>query len=227
MDPLSIAAAVSGFLSLAGQIAATLKDYVDGVESAPKEVQSLHLEATALHHVLEEFVTFLRNDALNGRKFESTSVLFGAVKGCQNQLERLRERLAGVSQACSNKTLTGWATRIKWPLKKEEVQQTMIALQRFTQIFNFSMMIKNCEIMSGTSSAVLLQLDESRQEMEKTAKTLESLSVSLPPGLQQKMSEISDMKKLVSELAEFNIREIHNISLGMSDVQQRLQGGSA
>ncbi|KAI5810631.1 hypothetical protein BZA77DRAFT_327408 [Pyronema omphalodes] len=56
MDPLSIAAAVAGFLSLAGQIAATLKEYVDGVESAPKEVQSLHLEVTALHHVLEEAV---------------------------------------------------------------------------------------------------------------------------------------------------------------------------
>ncbi|KAI5807806.1 hypothetical protein BZA77DRAFT_391973 [Pyronema omphalodes] len=85
------------------------------------------------------------------------------------------------------------------------------------------MMIKNCEIMSGTSSAVLLQLDESRQQMEKTAKTLEDLSVPMPPDLQQKMSDISDIKTLVSELAEFNTREVHNMSLGISDVQRRLQ----
>ncbi|KAI5816126.1 hypothetical protein BZA77DRAFT_64167, partial [Pyronema omphalodes] len=223
MDPLSIAASVSGFLGLAGKIAVTLKNYGDGVKSAPKEVQSLLREVTALHQVLGEFVTFLRNDALNGRKFESSSVLLGAVEACKFKLEGLCGRLAGIMDACSKKTLPGWVTRIKWPLKKEEVQQTMVALQRFTQIFNFSMMIKNCEIMSGTSSAVLLQLDESRQQMEKTAKTLEDLSVPMPPDLQQKMSDISDIKTLVSELAEFNTREVHNMSLGISDVQRRLQ----
>ncbi|KAI5810626.1 hypothetical protein BZA77DRAFT_297661 [Pyronema omphalodes] len=106
MDPLSIAAAVAGFLSLAGQIAATLKDYVDGVLSALKDFQSLHLEVTALHHVLEEFVTFLRNDALDGRKFESTSALFAAVKGCQNQLQRHRERRLKVASSHVNGGMT-------------------------------------------------------------------------------------------------------------------------
>jgi hypothetical protein len=143
MDPLSIAAAVSGFLSLAGQIAATLKDYVDGVQSAPDEVQSLLLEVTALCQVLKDLLGFLQKDDLNGRRFESSSVLCIAVKACQYQLEELRGKLADLSEACSSKKLPGWVTRMKWPLKKDELQQTVVALQRFAQIFQFSMVIQN------------------------------------------------------------------------------------
>jgi methyl-accepting chemotaxis protein len=74
---------------------------------------------------------------------------------------------------------------------------------------------------------VILQLDENRQEIEKIVTNLERLSFSVPPDLQQRMSEISKIKTLVSELAQFNIKEVRNISLGMSEIQERLQGGSA
>jgi hypothetical protein len=74
---------------------------------------------------------------------------------------------------------------------------------------------------------VILQLDENRQGIEKIVTGLESLSFSVPSDLQQRMSEISKIKTLVSELAQFNIKEVRNISLGMSEVQERLQGGSA
>jgi hypothetical protein len=59
MDLLSIAAAIASFLSLAGQIAMILKDYIDGIQSAPNEVQSLLLEVTALCQVLKDLVGFL------------------------------------------------------------------------------------------------------------------------------------------------------------------------
>jgi hypothetical protein len=83
------------------------------------------------------------------------------------------------------------------------------------------------ELMSGTSSAVILQLDENRQRIENIVTGLGSLSISMPSDLQQQMSERSKIKTLVSELAQFNIKEVRNISLRMSEVQERLQGGSA
>jgi hypothetical protein len=113
MDPLSISAAVAGFLSLAGQIAATLKDYIDGVQSAPDEVRSLHLEVTVLCQVLKDLVGFLHKDDLNGRRFESYSVLRIAIKACQCQLEELHGKLANLSVACSSKKLPGWVERMK------------------------------------------------------------------------------------------------------------------
>ncbi|KAI5814639.1 hypothetical protein BZA77DRAFT_356429 [Pyronema omphalodes] len=223
MDPLSIAAAIAGFLSLAGQIATMLKSYVGEVQSAPDEVQGLLSEITALRQVLRDFMMLLGKDDLNGRKFESNSVLVKAIEACQYQLEELRGRLAGLTGDSSNRKLPGWVTRMKWPLKKDEIQRTMVSLQRFAQIFQFSMVIRNCQLMSGTSSAVILQLDENGQEIENIAKNLESLSISVPSDLQQKISEFSEIKAMVSELAQFNIEEVQNISLGMSDVQQKLQ----
>ncbi|KAI5815845.1 hypothetical protein BZA77DRAFT_293757 [Pyronema omphalodes] len=222
----SIAAAVSGFLGLAGKIATTLKNYVDGVQSAPDEVQSLHLEVAALCQVLKDLMVFLQKDDLCGRKFESSSVLFKAIKACQYRLEELRGKLADLSEACLNKKLPGWIKRIKWPLKKDEVQQTMVALRSFAQIFQFSIVANNCELVSKTSSAMILQLDENRQGIEKLAAGLEAHSVSVPSKLKQQMSELSEIKTLVTELSQFNMEVVHNIPLGMSEIQERLQGGS-
>jgi predicted regulator of Ras-like GTPase activity (Roadblock/LC7/MglB family) len=81
--------------------------------------------------------------------------------------------------------------------------------------------------MSATSSTVLSQLDENRQGIEKIVAGLEGLPIAVPSDLEQRLSEISKIKTVVSELAQFNFREFRNISLGMSEVQERLQGGSS
>ncbi|KAI5807783.1 hypothetical protein BZA77DRAFT_288824 [Pyronema omphalodes] len=223
MDPLSITAAVAGFLSLAGQIATTLKDYVDSVRSAPEEVRSLYLEVKALSQVLENFVGFLTKDDLHRRNLESSCVLISAVQACKYRLEELGGQLADLSEACSKRKLPGWITRMRWPLNKDEVQQTIVALQRFTHIFQFSMVTKNYELMSRTSSAVLSQLDENRQKIQNVFSMLEGMSIELPADLQKQMTEISEIKTLVIELAQFNIKNAHKVSLGMRDVQERLQ----
>ncbi|KAI5816325.1 hypothetical protein BZA77DRAFT_344387 [Pyronema omphalodes] len=222
MDPLSISAAVAGFLSLTGQIATILKSYIDGVQSAPGEVQSLHLEVMALGQVLESFMGFMKADHLHGRNLESTCVLLTAVQACKYRLEELHRKLADIAEACSKKTLPDWITRMKWPLKKEDVQQTIVSLQRFAHIFQFSMVIKNYELMSKTSSAVLLQLEASQQEKANIITALESMSIPVHENLQKQMTEITEIKTLVTELAQLNIRDVNNISLGVSDVQDRL-----
>ncbi|KAI5806030.1 hypothetical protein BZA77DRAFT_368299 [Pyronema omphalodes] len=227
MDPLSITAAVAGFLSLAGQIATTLKDYVDSVRSAPEEVRSLYLEVKALSQVLENFVGFLTKDDLHRRNLESSCVLISAVQACKYRLEELGGQLADLSEACSKRKLPGWITRMRWPLNKDEVQQTIVALQRFTHIFQFSMVTKNYELMSRTSSAVLSQLDENRQKIQNVFSMLEGMSIELPADLQKQMTEISEIKTLVIELAQFNIKNAHKVSLGMRDVQERLQEDNA
>ncbi|KAI5810770.1 hypothetical protein BZA77DRAFT_347536 [Pyronema omphalodes] len=207
MDPLSITAAVAGFVSLAGQIAMTLNAYVDSVRSAPSEVKSLYLEVKALSQVLGKFAQFVKDD-LHG-----DCVLFDAVESCGYQLKALDGKLADLSKAFSKGKLQEWAKRMGWPLKKDDVQQTIFALQRFTHIFEFSMVTKNYELLSQTSSAVLSQLDDNRQKIQNIFSMLESMSMSLPADLQKQMTEISEMTTLVTELAKLNVKEIHNISL--------------
>jgi methyl-accepting chemotaxis protein len=80
--------------------------------------------------------------------------------------------------------------------------------------------------MSEASSTLLSQLDERRQEIDKIVAGLASLSVVIPRDLERRMSEISKMSTVVSELAQFNFREAHHISVGMTEVRERLQDGS-
>ncbi|KAI5810771.1 hypothetical protein BZA77DRAFT_347537 [Pyronema omphalodes] len=217
MDPLSITAAVAGFVSLAGQIATTLNAYVDSVRSAPNEVKSLYLEVKALSQVLGKFAQFVKDD-LHG-----DCVLFDAVESCGYQLKALDGKLADLSKAFSKGKLQEWAKRIGWPLKKDDVQQTISALQRFTHIFQFSMATKNYELLSQTSSAVLSQLDDNRRNIQNTFSKLEVMSTSFLTELQEQMTEISEMKTLVTELAQLNVKEIHNISLGIMPLISKIE----
>jgi hypothetical protein len=108
----------------------------------PQQSPKPSLEATALCQVLKDLVGFLLKDDLNGRRFDSSSVLCIAIKACQCRLEELGAKLANLSEA-SSKKLPGWVERMKWPLKKDELEQTVCELHRFTQIFQFSMVIQN------------------------------------------------------------------------------------
>jgi hypothetical protein len=53
------------------------------------------------------------------------------------------------------------------------------------------------------------------------------MSFAVPSDLKQQISEISTIKTVVSELAQYNFKEVNNISLGMSEVLERLKGGSS
>ncbi|KAI5819511.1 hypothetical protein BZA77DRAFT_157441 [Pyronema omphalodes] len=82
MDPLSIAAAAAGFATLAGQILSILKNYVDGVQSAPDGAKSLLLEVEAFCQVITSFDGFIQSGDLKGRIFEDSSVLRKAIEAC-------------------------------------------------------------------------------------------------------------------------------------------------
>ncbi|KAI5819510.1 hypothetical protein BZA77DRAFT_157423 [Pyronema omphalodes] len=112
---------------------------------------------------------------------------------------------------------------MKWPLKKDELEEAVVGLQRVANIFQYWMTVKNYELMSGTFSIVLSQLDDNRQEVEKAITVMQSLSITVPPNMQQQIADIPKMKTLLSELERFNIKEVRNISRGINEVQERLQ----
>lgn len=82
------------------------------------------------------------------------------------------------------------------------------------------------QLMSRTSSGVILQLNENRQEIESLVTRLNALSFQVPVELHQKITNVLEISTLVAEVAQFNIEEVHRISLGMSGFQERILGGS-
>jgi hypothetical protein len=113
MDPLSISAAVAGFLSLAMDISKILKDYIDGVQTAHEDAQNLLKEVAVLCHVLEKLVQFLRSeDLVKGKRFDKTSVLLLAADTCQRRLESSM----GASAHSAGHHLSGAAGLVNWSL---------------------------------------------------------------------------------------------------------------
>jgi hypothetical protein len=146
MDPLSLSASVAGFIGLAIQISQILKAYIDGVQSAPEEARNLLTQVAALCQVLQDLVHFLRSEDLKGRSFAKTSVLCVAIAAGQQRLEQLYLILGKLQSPGSSKTFGKLIGNIKWPLKKEEYQQTLTELRRFAQTFQFSLVVSNWSV---------------------------------------------------------------------------------
>jgi spore germination protein YaaH len=150
MDPLSISAAVAGFLGVAVQISGILQDCVTGVQSAPEEARNLLSEVTTLSNVLQNLVKFLRGEDLKGRSFDKGSVLHIAIEAYQNRLQQLYVKLGKLRISSSGK-IAGLVERITWPLKKDGYQQTVTELQRLAQTFQFSLVLSNWSVICDSS----------------------------------------------------------------------------
>lgn len=99
------------------------------------------MEVTALCHVLDQLINFLRTDAKGD--FAPTSALYIVIMSCQENIQALYKKLEK-SQVRSDKKIVGIIKRvIEWPLKKEDCQSTLATLHRFAQTFRFSLTVSN------------------------------------------------------------------------------------
>lgn len=159
MDPLSVlglSASIAGLLSLLKDVVDVLKNYTDGVTSAPDDAQKLLTELIPLSSVLQQLKVFLKTEEVKGN-FYKTSALYSVVQFCQAQIETLYEKLIKLRRSEHK-----WARNLehfKWPFKKQEFSETAETLYRCAQIFQFSLTIDNCELLSKTSAELKKQLD--------------------------------------------------------------------
>lgn len=139
MDPLSIATGVAGLLSLAKELVKIIIDYTGDVKSATRDARSVLTEVTALSHVLQQLVDFLRKDDTNSKcRFRETSALCSVIAICKNHIETLYRKVK--FQGKPEKDLLG---RLKWPFEKQECQEIVEVLHRCSQTFTFSLQIAN------------------------------------------------------------------------------------
>ncbi|KAI5817196.1 hypothetical protein BZA77DRAFT_263220, partial [Pyronema omphalodes] len=221
MDPLSLSASVAGFIGLTIQISQILKAYIGGVQSAPEEARNLLTQVDALNHVLQHLIDFLRTEDMKGRGFSKTSVLCVAIAASQKRLEQLYLTLGKLQSRESSTKFGKLRGRIEWPLKKEEYHQTLTELQKFAQTFQFSLVVSNCELLSETSSSVLLKLEKNQEDTEKIISSLNDMSIAPPLKLIQQRDQISEIKSIVAELADSTAMQLQNISLGVGVIQER------
>jgi hypothetical protein len=145
MDPFTISTGVAGFLSLALEISKIIATYINDVKSAPDEAHNLLEEVKSLCHVLNQLVEFFEKDAKDRRNFQPTSALCLVISACRQQIEDLHKKLKRFQVSIDGGAgrVSGFVERLKWPLKKEDYQNTIATLHRFVQTFQFSLQISN------------------------------------------------------------------------------------
>jgi hypothetical protein len=125
-DPLSIAAAGAGFLSLAGQVAdglIKLRALYKAIRNAPQEVQALCDEMDVVRRFLEDAGNRARNAPLPCSDRFHPSELFAQCEKTRSHLELVLKRLSiGFEQS-------GLAA-FKFPFKKKEIEELLLSLER-------------------------------------------------------------------------------------------------
>ena len=139
MDPFTIATGLAGLISLTSDIVQILTDYTGGVKSATKDARSVLTEVTALSHVLQQLIEFLRKDDTNSKcRFRDTSALCSVIAICRNHIQVMYRKIK--FQGKPEKDLLA---RLKWPFEKQECQEIVEVLHRCSQTFTFSLQIAN------------------------------------------------------------------------------------
>jgi hypothetical protein len=143
MDPFTISTGIAGFLSLALEISKILSAYISDVKSAPSDVENLLQEFKSLCTVLDQLINLLKDDVKGD--FQLTSALCVAITACRELVQELYKKV-GKLRCKPDSGATGKIKEIvkrtvEWPLKKEELSSTLVALHRFVQTFQFSVTV--------------------------------------------------------------------------------------
>ncbi|KAF8459281.1 hypothetical protein BDZ91DRAFT_685276, partial [Kalaharituber pfeilii] len=204
MDPLSITAAVAGFVSLTIEVTKLLKEYTSTVKGASEEAHSLLREISVLGDVLKQLEEFLRNKELDG-KIQRDSALSIVISQCQDMVKRVHSSLSKLRSPSA-----GFREHLKWPFKKEECTEIAESLHRYMLTIECSLNVSNWELVSKTYDGLtelkndiatgsdvkhiradLSELHEVVNQLLAAISTKDELAVSLEGGLKNYNGQLS------------------------------------
>lgn len=125
-DPLSIAAAGAGFLSLAGQVAdglMKLRAFYKASKYAPQDVRSLCDEMDVVRSLLEDAGNRTRNASPSCSNHTHASSLLAQ---CEKTRSHLDHTLRKLSIGLTRSRLAA----LRFPFKKQEIEEMLISLER-------------------------------------------------------------------------------------------------
>lgn len=127
--------AIVGLVSASVSLADRIYGYVSSCKHASEAAQDVAAQVSSVGKVLCMLRTHLERENSLGNSFDRTSVLFFAVDGCNQQLEKIHKRIAPYISGSRGSQLI---QSIKWPLDKDDISEAVGALRGYTQIFHFA-----------------------------------------------------------------------------------------
>ncbi|OAL32656.1 Serine/threonine-protein kinase GCN2 [Fonsecaea nubica] len=165
MDPLSLTASVAGLLSLTINVTDILSKYIRSVKKAEQESLELKQELCSLCEVLKQLDQFLDGEKGLPPRFKDTSALFTSIQTCHATLNSLSTIVQKLPKERLEKK---WYRKLIWSLQRDGKMDTIATIRRCIQIFQFSLTIEGCDVLSKTLDEVLV----SRETQLNTSKNV-------------------------------------------------------
>jgi hypothetical protein len=140
-DSLSVSASIVGLIGLAKEVLVILANYAGNVKSAHEDAGRLNKELTALCFVLDQMREFLRQENLRETCFNDTSVLVSTLGLSSFHVRNLFKKLDKFG--ATNSKVGDFFERMKWPLRQDECEKAVVALNRLAQYLQFSLTVSN------------------------------------------------------------------------------------
>ncbi|CCX31727.1 Similar to Putative ankyrin repeat protein RBE_0317; acc. no. Q1RJR6 [Pyronema omphalodes CBS 100304] len=112
--------------------------------------------------------------------------------------------------------------QLKWPLRIEDYDSTISTVQRFTQTFQFSLTISNCELLAKTSQEVMTEFKAKENQLEQTLQSFKAMQLPIEELLTASKKQ-SDIFGHVIEILELG-RDSRETQKKMLAVVQNTNG---
>ncbi len=223
MDPLSAASAIAGLIAVSVKAIQMVGEYVTLVHEHKKNAETLHKELLLMKEVLDQLKNLICEEKRSGRMMnvndqDHNTVLGKAFSDCTKTIEKIQDKLIEpVSKF--KKTMA----KLKWPFDQKDVLLMVDSLRRYTQLFQLSLTVANCELLSKTFDAA----GEGLKLQRDNCKTIEKLSAGLPQMAkvaEDTLIQTETLLKLVPTFLQDVSLDIKEIGLAQREAEQREQG---
>jgi Fungal N-terminal domain of STAND proteins len=223
MDPLSAASGIAGLIAVAFKTIQIVSEYVIDANEHKKHAEELRKELVLLKEVLDQ-LSALINDGKRSGEIASVdgehrnTVLGKAFIDCTRTIEKVQEKL----KEPVGKFRKAMA-KLKWPFDQKDVLRIVDSLRRYTQLFQLSLTVANCELLSKTFDAASEGLKLQREK----CKDIERLCGDFPDMAKTAKDNLQQTEILLEILPTFLqdvSLDIKEIGLTQREAERREQG---
>lgn len=223
LDPFTAATGIAGLIAVAMKTIQMVGEYVESVHEHKKLAETLQKELELIKQVLDQLKTLIDNEKRNGRLTnvddrDRNTVLGKAFLDCTKSIEEIQDKLVEPVNRFKRAI-----AKLQWPFDQKDILRMVDNLRRYTQLFELSLTVTNCELLSKTfdaaSESLTLQRDNCK-EIQKLCATVPQMAQTAEDTLKQ--TEI--LLKLVPTFLQDMSADMKEIGIAQRKAEQREHG---
>ena len=223
MDPLSAASGIAGLIAVAFKTSQMVGEYLGLMKEHKTHVETLHRELLLMKQVLDQLKSLISEERRNGRMVsvddeDRNTVLGKAFADCTKIIEKVQDKLREPLNSFGKAV-----AKLRWPFEQKDILRMVDILRRYNQLFQLSLTVAHCELLSQTFDAASEGL-KMQHDNYKVIKTLSAGVPEMAKAAENTLAQTEILLRLVPTLLEEVSSDIKEIGVSQREAEQREQG---